>query len=370
MKIFLIAGARPNFVKVAALWRGYKAFKAAHPKSKATLHVINTGQHYDYLMAKKLFRDFNLPAPYADLDVGSSSHGTQTAKIIQRFEKLVFGERPDLVMVVGDVNSTMACSLVASKLEIPIAHVEAGLRSFDRAMPEEINRLVTDQLSDFLFTTCEDADRNLKREGISKDKIFFVGNVMIDTLLTHLDKAGRSKIKKKLKIQKPYSVLTLHRPSNVDRHSDFANIVAALEKIQEKIKIVFPVHPRTEARLKKGPLASRIAALKNLKLIPPVGYLDFINLLKDAHLVLTDSGGIQEETTVLGVPCLTLRENTERPITIRQGTNLLAGKDGKIAKLAGQILDGKIKTPSRIPDLWDGKAADRIFNILSKKLNF
>jgi len=369
-KIFLIAGARPNYVKVAALWHAYRDYKKRHPNSGLVCRLINTGQHYDYMMSKSFFKDLGLPEPYVDLGVGSDSHGAQTAKIMSSFEKLLFKEHPDLVMVVGDVNSTMACTLVASKMEIPVAHVEAGLRSFDRSMPEEINRLVTDSLADLLFTTSKNANSNLAREGVSKRKIHFVGNVMVDTLLTNLPKAKKSVIKKKLRIDKPYAVLTLHRPSNVDRDSDFREIVKALKQIQDRIDIVFPVHPRTAARLRSGSMSGRMDKLKNLKMVDPVGYLDFIHLLQGATLVLTDSGGIQEETTVLGVPCLTLRANTERPVTMQEGTNILVGRDHRIAKYALQILDGKIKRRRRVPRLWDGRTADRIFKILSKQIEF
>lgn len=372
MKILLIAGARPNFVKVAALWRAYLAFKKRHPKSNLSMRLINTGQHYDYLMAKKLFEDLGLPKPVADLNVGSSSHATQTAKIMIRFEQVALREKPNLVMVVGDVNSTMACSLVASKMNIPVAHVESGLRSFDRTMPEEINRLVTDGISDYLFTSCRDADKNLQREGVSKAKIFFVGNVMVDTLFTHLKRARQVSFKTKIGLSKsPYAILTLHRPSNVDRESDFLEIINALEKISQKIKIIFPIHPRTEKRLKAGKLKARIKNLPNLILIPPTGYLDFISLLDGASLVLTDSGGVQEETTALGIPCVTLRDNTERPVTITEGTNCLAGRKSKrIIQAAELFLKQGRKRKRTLPVLWDGKTAERIFSILSKKFGF
>jgi len=368
MKIFLIAGARPNFVKVAALVRAFKAFKKSHPASRFTLRLINTGQHYDFRLSKKIFQDLDIPTPAANLGVGSASHAVQTARIMVRFERLLERERPDLVMVVGDVNSTLATSLVAAKMRIPIAHVEAGLRSFDRSMPEEINRMVTDAVSDFLFTTCEEANQNLRLEGKSEKKIFFVGNVMVDTLLAHLEKAERSKIKKKFRLREPYALLTLHRPSNVDCDTDFLEIVKALEEIQKKIRIIFPVHPRTALRLKKGALSERLRRLKNLQLTPPLGYLDFIHLLKGARLVLTDSGGIQEETTALGIPCITLRDNTERPVTLTQGTNVLAGrKSRRIVRLAGAALNGFNTKRFRVPPLWDGGAADRIVRILARR---
>ena len=373
MKIFLIAGARPNFVKIAALWKAFTAFKKFHPKSKVVVRLINTGQHYDYLMSKKIFHDLDLPKPYIDLGVGSASHAVQTARVMESFEAILTKERPDLVMVVGDVNSTLATSLVASKMGIPVAHVEAGLRSFDWTMPEEINRRVTDVLSNYLFTTCEDGDKNLIREGVSKKKIFRVGNVMVDTLLAHMKLAAKSPVKKKLGIHGEYALLTLHRPSNVDNDSDFREILKALRKIQDKIKVIFPVHPRTEVRLKKGKLAPIVKSLRNLKMIPPLGYLDFVNLMKDAKFVLTDSGGVQEETTVLGIPCLTLRNNTERPVTIHEGTNVLAGtKTSRIVSLAFQALNNGVvkKSRNKKPPLWDGKAAGRIVNILSKKMGF
>lgn len=371
MKLFLIGGARPNFVKIAALAKAFQRFLKKNPNSKLKYHLINTGQHYDYLMSRKLFQDLEIPEPYINLEVGSSSHADQTAKIMTRFEKLLFNDRPDMIIVVGDVNSTLACSLVAVKMGIPVAHVEAGLRSFDCTMPEEINRRVTDVLSDYLFTTCVDANRNLEREGVAAEKIFSVGNVMVDTLLGNLSKAKKSNVKKELGLQNPYALLTLHRPSNVDKDSDFREILSALAEIQTKIPIVFPVHPRTAARLKKGSIGKEVRKYKNLILTRPLGYLDFIHLVCDATLVLTDSGGVQEETTVLGVPCLTLRDNTERPVTLNQGSNFLAGRRKKrILKLAFQILEKKFKRRVKRPPLWDGKAAWRIVNILSKKFNF
>ncbi len=370
MRIDLIAGARPNFVKIAALWKAYRRFKEKNPKTKLRCRLINTGQHYDYLMSKKIFQDLGLPVPDKDLGVGSGSHAVQTAKIMERFEPVVTADRPDLVLVVGDVNSTLACSLVAAKLHIPVAHVEAGLRSFDRTMPEEINRRVTDVLSDYLFTTCKEGDDNLRREGVAKEKIFFVGNVMVDTLLAHLEKAKKSKIKKMLGLKEDYALLTLHRPSNVDRDSDFKEILKAVDHIQKKIKVVFPVHPRTAVRL-KAHYKNTKQSFSNLCLIPPAGYLDFIHLMKDARLVLSDSGGVQEETTVLGVPCLTLRDNTERPVTMRKGTNILAGrKADRIIRLADHLLKQKKRLRPQVPPLWDGRASDRIFQILSKKLGF
>jgi UDP-N-acetylglucosamine 2-epimerase (non-hydrolysing) len=371
VNLYIIGGARPNFVKIAALAKAFTAYKQSHPRSRFTARIINTGQHYDYLMSKKLFQDLGIPDPFADLEVGSSSHADQTAKIMTRFESLLLKKPANLIVVVGDVNSTLACSLVASKLHIPVAHVESGLRSFDRTMPEEINRLVTDSVSDYLFTTCEDANRNLRKEGVDPSKVFLTGNVMVDTLLSNLPKARKAGFTKKLGLRKPYAVLTLHRPSNVDKEGDFAEILKAVDFLQSRMTVVFPVHPRTEAKMKSGKLSGRIAGMKNLLLCPPAGYLDFINLLMDARIVLTDSGGVQEETTVLGVPCLTLRDNTERPVTIHEGTNFLAGrKSGKIIALADRILSGKIKFAARKPTRWDGHAAERIVKILAKKHGF
>lgn len=367
-----MGGARPNFVKIAALSGAFRTFKKDHPRSRLTVRIVHTGQHYHFMLVEKFFRDLNIPKPYRNLGVGSDSHAAQTAKIMIAFEKFLLTNQTDLVVVFGDVNSTLACSLVAKKMEIPIAHVESGMRSFDRTMPEEVNRTVTDGLSDFLFTTCEDANRNLLSEGIDKEKIFFVGNVMVDTLLAYLEKAVKSTMKQKLRLEGPYSILTLHRPSNVDQNQSLLEIIKALEEIQRRIKIVFPVHPRTALRLRNGRIGKRIGSLPNLLMVPAMGYLDFIHLMKDAKLVMTDSGGIQEETTVLGVPCLTLRENTERPVTIHEGTNVLAGKNSdRIVILASRILDRSTQENSfRNPPRWDGKAACRIVDILSKKFGF
>lgn len=370
--IYIIGGARPNFVKIGALAKAFAAYQKRHPKSKFSVRIINTGQHYDYLMSKKLFQDLGIPKPFADLEVGSSSHADQTAKIMMRFESLLLKKPADLIVVVGDVNSTMACSLVASKMHIPVAHVESGLRSFDWSMPEEVNRRVTDVLSDYLFTTSQDADRNLVKEGVNPKKIHFVGNVMVDSLLANLSKAAASPVKKKLSLKKKsYGVLTLHRPSNVDKDGDFKEILTAIEAIQKIIPVVFPVHPRTAARMQKGKLGRKVRSLKNLILTPPAGYHDFIGLLKDARLVLTDSGGVQEETTVLGVPCLTLRDNTERPVTLSQGCNILAGRKSKrIIPLALSILKGSKRFPAHRPPLWDGRAAERIVKILAREFHF
>lgn len=365
--VFLIGGARPNFVKIAALARAFDAFRKKHSQSRLRYFIIHTGQHYDVRMDKVFFKDLKIPKPYINLRAGSSSHGRQTGIIMSRFEELVLRQRPDLVMVVGDVNSTLACALVCAKLGIPVAHVEAGLRSFDRSMPEEINRLVTDRVSDFLFTTSKDASVNLQREGVNKEKIFFVGNVMVDTLLFYLKKARGSRICDSFQLKEPYALLTLHRPSNVDKDKDLQEIFLALEKLNHKMPIVFPVHPRTAARLRTKSMAQSLKKLPSLKMVPPVGYLDFTHLLNRASLVLTDSGGIQEESTILRVPCITLRENTERPVTITHGTNILAGKKSKkIIRLALKIIESSKRSSSRKPPLWDGRAAQRIVKVLDK----
>jgi UDP-N-acetylglucosamine 2-epimerase (non-hydrolysing) len=286
-----------------------------------------------------------------------------------RFEEVLLQQPFDVVVVVGDVNSTLACSIVAAKLGIPVAHVEAGLRSFDRSMPEEINRLVTDTLSAFLFTTCKDANDNLLREGISLEKIFFVGNVMVDSLLVHIERAKQSTIRRRLTLSdERYAVLTLHRPSNVDDKGTIAGLLVALREIQHDIKIIFPAHPRTIQRINEFDLNDAVRAMENLVLIEPMGYLDFLNLLMHATLVLTDSGGLQEETAVLGIPCLTLRYNTERPVTINMGTNTLVGTDpGRIVREAQGVLAGKAKS-GKIPPLWDGHAAERIVKILRQEV--
>ena len=323
--------------------------------------IVHTGQHYDAAMSDAFFDDLGMPKPDIHLGVGSASHAVQTAKIMTEFESVVLEQKPDWVLVVGDVNSTIACALVCAKLGVRVAHVEAGLRSRDRTMPEEINRILTDAISDLLFTTSQDADKNLKSEGIAADKIRFVGNVMIDSLLEHLKLAERSNVRNELGVDgKDYAVLTLHRPSNVDEKAVFTGILDALLTISEKLPIIFPVHPRTRTRIDEFGFAGRIAN-SNIKLIEPLGYLDFMRLYSGAKLVLTDSGGLQEETTVLGIPCLTLRHNTERPITIELGTNVLVGTDAeKIKQAARDALDDETSTSAKIPPLWDGKTAGRI----------
>jgi UDP-N-acetylglucosamine 2-epimerase (non-hydrolysing) len=358
VKIIGICGARPNFMKIAPLARAF----AARPGLE--LYLVHTGQHYDEAMSKSFFDDLRLPRPDVNLEVGSASHAVQTALIMQRFEPVLLEQRPAAVLVVGDVNSTIACALVAAKLQVPVIHVEAGLRSFDRTMPEELNRLLTDQLSDLLFVTEPSGVQNLHAEGVAAEKIHLVGNVMIDTLRAHEALAAQSRVLDEMALKRGgFGAVTLHRPSNVDDPQVFAGICDALERIQRDLVLVFPVHPRTRANLERSGLLKRLLAMKNVKLCAPLGYLDFLRLMSTAAVVLTDSGGIQEETTVLGVPCLTLRENTERPITIEQGTNQLVGPDpARIIAGYERIRRGELK--GRIPDLWDGRAAERIADVL------
>jgi UDP-N-acetylglucosamine 2-epimerase (non-hydrolysing) len=329
--------------------------------------LVHTGQHYDEKMSRSFFGDLGIPEPDVNLDVGSGTHAVQTAEVMKRFEPVCLERRPHWVVVVGDVNSTIACALVAAKLEIKIAHVEAGLRSFDRSMPEEINRVLTDAISDLLLVSEPSGVENLRKEGIDDQKIHLVGNVMIDTLLKNRMRADDSPILHDLGLtDRQYAVLTLHRPSNVDHPETFTQILTALERIARDIPIVFPVHPRSRKNITAMGLDPRVEAATNLRLIEPLGYLDFLKLTADSALVLTDSGGIQEETTILGVPCLTLRENTERPITITQGTNRLTGSStGGIL----QAYESVRKNPptGKRPDLWDGKAAQRIVDILLKQ---
>ena len=360
IKIICVCGARPNFMKIAPIMRSFKA------SGRFDSLLVHTGQHYDENMSRLFFDELGIPKPDINLEVGSASHAHQTAEIMKRFEPVVLDFKPDYVLVVGDVNSTIACGLVAVKLGVKLIHVEAGLRSFDRAMPEEVNRLLTDAISDLLFVTEQSGIDNLKNEGIDSDKVHFVGNVMIDTLMANREKAENSDVLERLKLQKKsYGVITLHRPSNVDDMKRFAEIVGAFEEIVREMKLVFPIHPRTRNNIKGEDLEKRIDAMKNLMLIEPVGYLDFLKLMSEAALVMTDSGGIQEETTILGVPCMTLRKSTERPVTITEGTNRLVpltttGIVGSYRQI--------IKTEDwsgRRPKLWDGNAADRIFTILS-----
>ena len=361
MKIVNVVGARPNFMKIAPLMRQMKKHKKIKPI------LVHTGQHYDYEMSKIFFKDLGIPDPDIHLGVGSGLHGEQTGQVMIKLEKVLLKEKPDLVLVVGDVNSTMAATLTATKLHIPVAHVESGLRSFDRTMPEEINRLVTDSVADFLFTPSPDGNVNLAKEGVDKKKVFLVGDIMIDSLFYNLKKARKSNILKKLSLKKKgYALLTLHRPSNVDAKENFGNIIDALEKISKKLPIVFPAHPRTVKMIEELGLKKRFTKNKNILLLKPQGYLDFVNLMMNAKFVMTDSGGIQEETTVLDIPCLTLRNTTERPITITRGSNVLVHTNTKkIVDEANKILRGKVKR-SKLISYWDGKTAEKIVSILLK----
>lgn len=360
-----IVGARPNFMKVAPLLREFRK----HPEKIVPL-LVHTGQHYDEAMSRVFFDQLEIPAPDVFLGVGSGSHAEQTANIMLAFEPVLLREKPDLVIVVGDVNSTMACTLVASKLGVPVAHVEAGLRSFDRTMPEEINRLVTDALADLLFTTSEDANENLYREGIPFEKIHFVGNTMIDTLLTLKPRLDPMGVLQRIGLNgQRYAYVTVHRPSNVDDENALRGICDAFEEVQERIHLVWPLHPRTRKMLKQFGLEARLQQLPHVVLVEPLGYIESISLLWGAEFVLTDSGGVQEESTVLGVPCLTLRFNTERPVTVTEGTNKLIGNSpAAIVSEATALLEEKSPAPPKSPKLWDGRASERITEILLTKL--
>ena len=366
MKVVTIVGTRPNFMKAAPL---IEEFKKDNGIDSILLH---TGQHYDFRMSKLFFNDLGLPKPDEHLVCQTGVGPEEQKKFLkQTISTALERQKPGLVVVVGDVTSTVAGAEAAHELGIKVAHVEAGLRSFDMEMPEEINRIQTDKISDFLFTTEKSGNVNLQKEGISKEKIFFVGNVMIDSLLHHKKKSSSSKILENLNLKKnEYCVLTLHRPSNVDTKEGLENIFSILEKIQDNIKIVFPIHPRTRKNIENYNLKKKLESMRNAIITEPFGYLDFLWLMSNSKLVLTDSGGIQEETTVLGVPCITLRENTERPVTVEQGTNLLVSTDkDKVIKKALEAIENKIKIHAKIPDLWDGKAAERIVRILIEKLD-
>ena len=360
MKICCVCGARPNFVKIAAV---VEAMAAHHPTLRPL--VVHTGQHHDQHLSKVMFEDLGLPRPDLNLGVGAGSQAAQTAEIMKRFETAASEIAPDLVVVVGDVNSTLACSLTASKLGIPVAHIEAGLRSFDRSMPEEINRVVTDALSDLLFVSERSGLANLRREGIPDERIFFVGNVMIDTLLRHRRKAAESRIIDQLRLEPGrYAVLTLHRPGNVDDEPTLKRLVDILSDLQRELPFVFPAHPRTQERLHRFGLTEVVKRLPGVHLIDPLGYLDFVKLMSESRVILTDSGGIQEEATILRVPCLTLRENTERPVTLETGCNTLVGTDAVRVSVAWRrALAGSIAVSSP-PERWDGRAGERIAQVL------
>jgi UDP-N-acetylglucosamine 2-epimerase (non-hydrolysing) len=355
MKVLHIVGARPNFMKAAPVIAALKDCNGVLQK------VLHTGQHYDPNMSEVFFNQLQMPKPDINLEVGSGSHALQTAKIMMRIENVLSEQKPKLVLVYGDVNSTVAATIVCSKLLIPVGHVEAGLRSFDRTMPEEINRLLTDQIADLLFTPSLDGNANLLREGISPEKIHFVGNVMIDTLVRLQNiVVERHRLKPMLQEDVDYALVTLHRPSNVDEPELLNKIMDTLEEISKMLPVIFPIHPRTRQRLNSKFKTQN----SKLSLVEPMGYLEFLSLQKNAAVVITDSGGIQEETTFLGVPCLTVRENTERPVTIEKGTNVLVGQNmDRLKAEVKRILDGNQKKGT-IPDLWDGRAGERIADIV------
>ncbi len=365
----LVAGARPNFVKIAPLMR---AIGRADASGRVRLrpHLVHTGQHYHKGLSDVFFQELGIPEPEVNLGVGSNTQAKQTAAVMIRFEEYCKNTRPQMVVVVGDVNSTLACSIVAAKMGIPVAHVEAGLRSFDRSMPEEINRMVTDRLSDLLFVSEESGVRNLRKEGVDEEKIHFVGNVMIDTLLESLQKLKKRPIMETSPF--PYGLVTLHRPSNVDTREMLTHVVAILEQLSAELPLLFPVHPRTVARFKEFHLERHLQwhdkmvsldGSKGLHAVPPLGYMEFLDLMRRAKVVFTDSGGVQEETTVLGIPCITLRENTERPVTITLGTNVLVGTDKeKIVAAFEEALSGGKN--GRVPPLWDGRTAERIVRVI------
>jgi UDP-N-acetylglucosamine 2-epimerase (non-hydrolysing) len=355
VKVLHIVGARPNFMKVAPVLNALRA----HRHVVQTL--VHTGQHYDANMSDVFFEQLGIPAPDVNLAVGSGSHARQTAEIMLRFEPVVLEAKPDIVLVYGDVNSTVSTALVCAKLGVRIGHVEAGLRSFDRTMPEEINRLLTDQLADVLFTPSEDGDSNLQREGIPKEKIFRVGNVMIDSLVKLLPVA-RGHVRSQL--PERYALVTLHRPGNVDDSTMLKSILQSLLEVNRDLAVVFPTHPRTRQRISEFGLEFKLKT-DQLRLLDPLPYVEFLGLQSRAQVVITDSGGIQEETTYLGVPCLTLRENTERPITVSLGTNVLVGRDPeKLRAELALVLAGKQKKGT-IPPLWDGHAGERIAHVLA-----
>lgn len=362
INLMTVAGARPNFIKIAPL------ADQIGLREGIDHFLVHTGQHYDTNLSHLFFEQLGIPEPDINLEVGSGSHAVQTAQIMKAFEPVLCEQRPDCVIVVGDVNSTIACTLVAVKLGVPVAHVEAGLRSFDRTMPEEINRVLTDRIADYLFVTEQSGVDNLAAEGVSEDKVFFTGNVMIDTLLKHLDKAATLDTMGRFGVrQNEFGLVTLHRPSNVDNVSTLQGILDALAGISQDYDLILPLHPRTAASVDKFGLQDKINSIVRMKTIEPLGYLEFLNLMSNARFVLTDSGGIQEETTILGIPCFTLRENTERPVTITHGTNTLTGPEPARILEAFSQLDSKPQ-PDSSPPLWDGKAAGRIVDILAEKL--
>lgn len=359
MKIICVAGARPNFMKIAPLMSAFKAEPGIDPI------LVHTGQHYDEKMSDLFFRQLEIPEPEINLGCGGGSQAQQTAAIMTAFEPVLLKYQPDAVLVVGDVTSTIACGLVAVKLGIKLIHVEAGLRSYDRTMPEEINRILTDSISDLLFCTEKSGVENLRREGVAEGKIHLVGNVMIDTLLKNRVKAERTTILEDLGLAPSgYAVVTLHRPANVDDPQALAGLVDVLDAVQSDMPVIFPIHPRTSKHLATNGLQARVEAMTKLRLVEPIGYLEFLKLTANARIVFTDSGGIQEETTILKVPCLTLRENTERPITCEIGSNRLVGTNPRSIIAAYRNVMNVGCAESQIPPLWDGCAAERIAKVI------
>lgn len=358
MLVTMVAGARPNFMKIAPLARAFAADGVA-------FRIVHTGQHYDEKMSRTFFDELDIPPPDVNLEVGSGSHIRQIAEVLRRVEPELIANRPDVLLVVGDVNSTVAATIAAVKLDVPVAHVEAGLRSFDRSMPEEVNRILTDSISRWLFTSEPSGAANLLREGVPAERIHFVGNVMIDTLLAHRDRADGPRVAREFGLQpRGYAVMTLHRPSNVDDPGRLASIMRAARRIASELPVAFVVHPRTRARL--DALGRTEDLIGPVRMLEPLGYLEMLGLMDQSRFILTDSGGIQEESTALGIPCLTLRENTERPVTIEAGGNQLVGwRSETILRAASQLLAGTAPTP-RIPDKWDGRAAKRIVRVLRK----
>lgn len=379
IKLVHVVGARPNFMKVAPIFQTIEDHNRKNPHNFIEQFLVHTGQHYSPSMSEIFFSDLGIPEPRINLNVGSGSHAFQTANIMLSFEKVLEDLRPDLVIVVGDVNSTAACAITAKKMGIKVAHVEAGLRSFDRSMPEEINRILTDSISDFLFTTEASANENLEREGVDAKKIFFVGNTMIDSLIAQMEKASRSNTLEKIGLSGngagpiPYGLLTMHRPSNVDNPDIFIKLLKAIRNVADEMPIIFPAHPRTIQQiqnLKLGRLFAPLDEAMNFKagftLTEPFGYLDMLNLMESASFVITDSGGIQEETTFLNVPCLTIRENTERPVTLEKGSNIIVGQDvERLYAETKRIIAGKTKK-GLTPPFWDGKTSKRIVDIILK----
>ena len=362
LRIINVVGARPNFMKIAPV-----IDEMRRRSSRIEPILVHTGQHYDESMSDSFFEDLQIPRPDINLEVGSGSHSEQTARVMIAFEQVLLKHRADWVVVVGDVNSTMAAAIVAAKQLVRVAHVEAGLRSGDRTMPEEINRVVTDALADLLLTPSRDANQNLLREGVASEKIRFVGNVMIDSLYRNLERARASQVLERLRLEPgKFCAITLHRPSNVDAKETLSGILDALAAIGERLPVVFPIHPRTRDRLEQFGLRDRVRSQPSLVLIEPLGYLDFLKLYSNSRLVLTDSGGVQEETTALGIPCLTLRHNTERPITVTEGTNRVVGSDPEIIKLEALAALERPSPAARAPELWDGRAAARIVDAIEE----